>query len=125
MSTFTRLMKTAALIVPAVAMVGCASFTRPSTFGLDTSSAALVRQTCNDIMGLPVSVEFEACGGSLAETMQFLQKAEMTSRADETCEKQGHAYGSPERAKCVVMFKNGAGRTAALDSLLAMNDQPA
>jgi hypothetical protein len=108
-------------MAPAVIMVGCAGFNRPSTFGLDDNSAALVRQTCTDIMGLHVSAEFEACGGSLAETVQFLQKTELIARADETCEKQGLAYGTAERAKCVVMSRSEAGRSAALDSLLASN----
>jgi hypothetical protein len=121
MTRVTRLIKTATLIAPAVVMVGCAGFNRPSTFGLDANSAALVRKTCTEIMGLPVSAEFEACGGSLAETVQFLHRAQLTVHADESCEQQGLAHGTAERAKCVVMFRGEAGRSAALDSLLASN----
>jgi hypothetical protein len=41
----TRFIKTAALAIPALALVGCASMTLPHTYGLDADSAALVRQT--------------------------------------------------------------------------------
>lgn len=103
---FTRTIARAALAVPAFALLGCAS---PSQmYGLDADNATLVRQTCDQIMGLRVGPEFEACGGSLAGTMRVLQDRSLTAQADQSCSQQGLARGSAEHAKCVVMLRRTA-----------------
>jgi len=107
---FTRFIARSALAVPAFALLGCASFSGPNNFGLDDSSAQLVRQTCNEIMGLQTGPEFEACGGSLAETVRILHEANLTARADQSCEKQGLERGTVEQAKCVVMQRRATER---------------
>lgn len=99
----------AALIAPALGLLGCASF--PSNYGLDDGSATTVRQTCQQIMGLRVGPEFEACGGSLADTVRNLQDANLTARADQSCEQQGLMRGTAEHAKCVVTFRRTANLT--------------
>lgn len=98
----------AALIAPVCALVGCASF--PSNYGLDDGSATMVRQTCQHIMGLRVGPEFEACGGSLADTMRRLQDAQLTAQADQSCEQQGLTRGTAEHAKCVVTTRRATVR---------------
>jgi hypothetical protein len=101
----TRFIAHAALAVSVFALGGCASFLGPNKFGLDEGGAQLVRQTCTEIMGLRHGPEFEACGGSLAETVRNLQNAALTAQADQSCERQGLARGTVEQAKCVVMFR--------------------
>lgn len=101
----TRLISSAALAVSTFALVGCASFSGPGNYGLDTGSATMVRQTCNEIMGLRVGPEFEACGGALADTVRSLQDATLTMQADQSCAEQGLVRGAAEHAKCVVMFR--------------------
>ena len=101
----TRFIKAISLSIPAVFAMGCASIHTPQTYGLDTDSAALVRQTCNDVMGLKVGPEYEACGGSLAQTVRVLQDARLTAQGDRECEQRGFAQGTPELAKCVVEYR--------------------
>lgn len=101
----TRFIAGAALATSVFALSGCASMFAPSSYGLDESSAQLVRQTCTEIMGLRSGPEFEACGGSLAQTVGNLQDAARTVHADQSCKQQGLAQGSVEQAKCVVMFR--------------------
>jgi hypothetical protein len=101
----TRFIAQAALAVSVFGLAGCAGFSAPQKFGLDESGAQLVRQTCNEIMGLRNGPEFEACGGSLSETVRNLQNAALTAQADQACEQQGFARGSVEQAKSVVMFR--------------------
>lgn len=121
---FTRSLKSAALAfavaVPAFALFGCASY--PSNYGLDAGSATVVHQTCNQIMGLRGGPEYEACGGSLADTLRILQDAKVTMQADESCAQQSLAPGSAEHAKCVVTLRRaslGSART-----LLASTEPP-
>lgn len=102
----TRIIAAAALAASSFGLLGCGSF--PSNYGLDASSATMVRQTCNEIMGLRTGPEFEACGGSLGSTVQAIQKAQLTMLADQSCTEQGLAPGSAEQAKCVVMFRRTA-----------------
>ena len=102
---FTRFIPNAALAMSVFALSGCASFSAPNNFGLDENSAQLVRQTCTEIMGLRHGAEFEACGGSLAETVRNLQDAALTAQADQSCEQQGLMRGTVEQAKCVVMLR--------------------
>ena len=71
-------------------------------------------------MGLRHGPEFEACGGSLAQTVRNLDDAALTAQADQSCEQQGLARGTVEQAKCVVMF-----RRAPNDQLLASTQPPA
>src|SRR5688572_15572742 len=97
----TRFCSGTALVVSGMVLGGCA--TAPSNYGLDEYSAQTVRRTCTEIMGLRNGPEFEACGGSLAETVRSLQDAALTSQADQSCEQQGLARGTVEQAKCVVM----------------------
>jgi hypothetical protein len=99
----TRFISGAALVVSGFALGGCAS--SPGNYGLDDNSAQTVRRTCTDIMGLRNGPEFEACGGSLAETVRNLQDAALTAQADQSCAQQGLVRGSVEQAKCVVMFR--------------------
>lgn len=103
---FTRLIATAALATPAFALLGCTSF--PSTYGLDTGRATMVRQTCSEIMGLRVGPEAEACGGSLADSVRVLQDASLTMQADRSCAQQGLAPGAAEHAKCVVKLRRAS-----------------
>ena len=107
----------AALIAPAFGLLGCASF--PSNYGLDDGSATMVRETCQQIMGLRVGPEFEACGGSLADTMRSLQEAHLTAQADESCGQQGLTRGTAEHAKCVVTTRRAAIRKDAAGLQLA------
>jgi hypothetical protein len=110
---FTRLIARIVLAAPVFGLLGCASFSTPTTYGLDTSNATLVRQTCSEIMGLRTGPEFEACGGSLAETVRVLQDASLTAEADRSCAQQGLMRGTAEQAKCVVMFRRAADRSAS------------
>lgn len=99
----TRCIAGVALAASTFGLIGCSSY--PSTYGLDDGSASMVRQTCNEIMGLRSGPELEACGGSLADTVRALQDATATLQADQACLEQGHLRGTPEQAKCVVMFR--------------------
>jgi hypothetical protein len=109
----TRLIAGVAFAAASFGLVGCASF--PSTYGLDAGNASLVRQTCSEIMGLRTGPEFEACGGSLADTVRALRDASLTAQADEACSQQGLARGTAEQAKCVVKFRRTV-QNAALTS---------
>lgn len=102
----TRLIRIAVLGVPGVFAAGCAM--QPNNYGLDAGKAVLVRQTCNDIMGLNAGPELSACTTSLAESVVALQAAESLAEADQSCARQGLASGTPERAQCVVMSKRAA-----------------
>jgi len=102
----TRFLAGVALTASTFGLLGCASY--PSTYGLDAGSASMVRQTCNEIMGLRSGPELEACGGSLADTVRTLQDANLTLQADAACSEQGLARGTAEQAKCVVMFRRTA-----------------
>ncbi|HEY0683236.1 MAG TPA: hypothetical protein VGD45_12965 [Steroidobacter sp.] len=113
----TRFIAKAALVAPAFGLLGCASF--PSNYGLDDGSATMVRQTCQEIMGLKVGPELEACGGSLADTVRSLQDARMTARADQSCEQQGLTRGTAEHAKCVVTSRRSPERIDATSLQLA------
>jgi hypothetical protein len=113
----TRFISSAALAVSGFMLGGCASL--QNHYGLDEHSAETVRQTCTEIMGLRNGPEFEACGGSLAETVRNLQEAARTAQADQSCEQQGHARGTVEQAKCVVMFRRSP------QSTLLASTQPA
>jgi hypothetical protein len=107
-----RFIKTAALAIPVLAVIGCAS-ARPETYGLDPRAATLVRQTCTDIMGLRVGLaEFDACGDSLAESVRVVQDAYLIARAHKRCEGEGLAQGTAELAKCVVLTKRAEGPAA-------------
>ena len=109
----TRLIARIVLAAPVFGLLGCASFSTPTSYGLDTGNATLVRQTCSEIMGLRTGPEFEACGGSLAETVRVLQDASLTAEADRSCAQQGLVRGTAEQAKCVVMFRRAADRSVA------------
>lgn len=106
----TRFIARAALAVPVLGLWGCASLLGPNNFGLDEHSAQLVRRTCTEIMGLQTGPEFEACGGSLAQTVRNLQDAALTTQADQSCEQQGMMRGTVEQAKCVVMQRRSTER---------------
>lgn len=109
-----RFMKVAALAIPALAVVGCAHITRPQTYGLDESSAALVRQTCQEVMGIRAGfAEFDACSNSLADSVRSLHDSNLIARANDVCESQGHEKGSADLAKCVVISKRAEAQTAA------------
>lgn len=122
----TRFIATAAFAASMFALGGCASFSTPQKFGLDESGAQLVRQTCTEIMGLRHGPEFEACGGSLAETVRNLKNAALTAQADQSCEQQGLARGTVEQAKCVVMFRRSppGPLLASLDPVPVPEAQP-
>lgn len=111
----TRFISGTALVASGIILGGCASVS--STYGLDEHSAQTVRRTCTEIMGLRNGPEFEACGGSLAQTVRNLQDAALTSQADQSCDQQGLVRGTVEQAKCVVMFRRSSERI-----LLASND---
>lgn len=107
-----RFVRAAALAIPLVLLGACASLTRPPSYGLDPGGAALVRQTCTNVMGLHAAVaEFDACGISLAESVRLLNEAHLTALANEECEKQGFKQGTADLAKCVVMTRRGELRT--------------
>jgi hypothetical protein len=105
----TRFIKTAMLVVPLFAIVGCASAPRVPTYGLDPNGAALVRQTCSEVMGLTAGVaEFDACGDSLAQSVLMRNDAELIARTTAQCEQEGLEPGTPALAKCVVLAKQNA-----------------
>jgi hypothetical protein len=56
-------------------------------------------------MGLRVGPEYEACTGSLADSVRVVREAKLTAQADAACEQQGLKQGTPELAKCVVLFR--------------------
>lgn len=118
----TRLIKIAVLGVPAVFVAGCASMS-PNNYGLDAGNALLVRQTCNDIMGLNAGPELGACTSSLAESVLALQAAEVLVEADQSCAQRGFAVGTPELAQCVVMFRRAAAANAPSTSRNSMTAQ--
>jgi len=100
-----RLIRSAALVIPALAVCACASNPRTELYGLDPASAAMVRQTCTDIMGLRAGVEFDACNDSLAQSVRALHDARVIARANERCEQQGLLPGTAALATCVVVSK--------------------
>jgi hypothetical protein len=109
----TRFIKTAMLAVPLFAIVGCASVTRVPTYGLDPGGAALVRQTCSDVMGLTVGVaEFDACGDSLAQSVLVRNDADLIARTSAHCEREGFEPGTAALAKCVVLSKRTLAQSA-------------
>jgi hypothetical protein len=109
-----RLIRTTALGIPLVLLCACASVTRPPTYGLDAGGAALVRQTCTEVMGLHAAVaEYDACGVSLAESVRLLNDAHLTALANEECEREGFKQGTSDLAKCVVMARRGELRAAS------------
>jgi hypothetical protein len=110
----TRFIAAGALAASMFGLLGCSSF--PSTYGLDTGSATMVRQTCNEIMGLRSGPELEACGGSLADTVRSLQDANLTLQADEACQEQGLSRGSAEQAKCVVTYRRSVQNAALMNN---------
>lgn len=114
----TRFIAGLALAASSFGLLGCSSF--PSSYGLDAPNASMVRQTCNEIMGLRTGPEFEACSGSLADTVRALQDANLTLQADQACSEQGLVRGTAEQAKCVVKF-----RRAAQSAMVANADVPA
>lgn len=124
-----RMMRMAALIIPAVFAAGCAT-SYPGNYGLDADNAVTVRQSCRDIMGLTAGPEFVACTGSLAETVLALQEVDVLMQADQSCAQQGHAAGTPELAQCIVMFRREAAERASPASFdagkanVAMSAQP-
>ena len=108
-----RSIKTAMLAVPLFAIVGCASVTRVPTYGLDPGGAALVRQTCSDVMGLTVGVaEFDACGDSLAQSVLVRNDADLIARTSAHCEREGFEPGTAALAKCVVLSKRSVAQSA-------------
>lgn len=113
----TRFIAGVALAASTFGLIGCSSY--PSTYGLDEGNASMVRQTCNEIMGLRSGPELEACGGSLADTVRALRDARLTAEADRSCSEQGLLRGTPEQAKCVVTF-----RRTAQNSLVTNPDVP-
>lgn len=113
----TRFIAGVALAAATFGLLGCSSY--PSTYGLDAGSASMVRQTCNEIMGLRSGPELEACGGSLADTVRALQDASLTLQADAACSEQGLARGTAEQAKCVVMHRRTAQRSVVTNADVA------
>lgn len=109
----TRFIAGVALAAATFGLLGCSSF--PSTYGLDAGRATMVRQTCNEIMGLRSGPELEACGGSLADTVRSLQDANLTLQADEACLEQGLSRGSAEQAKCVVTYRRSVQNAALMN----------
>lgn len=123
---FTRLIGIAALGVSAFSVSGCVNI-YPTTYGLDANDALLVRQTCTDVMGLRAGAEFEACAGSLADSVLALQEAHVLAEADRYCTDQGLMRGTPELAKCAVMFRWEAtqnGASASPDRMTASTTPP-
>jgi hypothetical protein len=101
-----RSIRAAALAIPVIVLSACASNTRVPTYGLDPGGAELVQQACTNIMGLHAGVaEFYACGDTLAQSVRLLRDADLTARANASCEQQGFTRGSADLAKCVVMSK--------------------
>jgi hypothetical protein len=117
----TRFIAGVAFAASTFGLLGCSSF--PSSYGLDAGSATMVRQTCNEIMGLRSGPELEACGGSLADTVRSLQDANLTFQADAACSEQGLSVGSAEQAKCVVKYRRAA-QASALANVNANADIP-
>lgn len=117
-----RFIGSAALAAAAFGLVGCSSF--PSSHGLDSGNASLVRETCSEIMGLRVGPEAEACSGSLADTVRVVQDAYLTMQADDHCAQQGLTRGSAEQAKCVVMFRRSETQRSAFANLDAAPTVP-
>ena len=110
----TRFIAGVALAASTFGLLGCASF--PSSYGLDAGSATMVRQTCNEIMGLRSGPELEACGGSLSDTVRSLQDATLTLQADAACSEQGLTRGTADQAKCVVKYRRTAQASALMNA---------
>src|SRR5262245_47699428 len=99
-SLFVRL---AVLSVPLLASVGCSSMLRQPTYGLHPEGTALVRQACSDVMGIkPGFAEFDVCADSLAQSVLMIGEADVISRANAHCEREGFEPGTVGIAKCVV-----------------------
>ncbi len=102
----TSLIKTVLFSLPVLAVVGCASAPRLHSYGLDPDNAALVHKTCSEVMGLRAGFqEYDACGDSLAQSVRVLNDSRLTAHASNQCQAQGHAAGSTDLARCVVMSK--------------------
>lgn len=87
-----------------LALAGCATTTGPHSFGLDASRAALVRETCADIMNLPAGVpQWRACTASLAGSLRRQRAAQRLQQAKESCERQGLLPGTAELDQCAVL----------------------
>ena len=106
MTRRTRWLRSATLLTPALMLAGCAALDRPTSHGLDNGSAALVRQTCSDVMGLGISAESLACGGSLAGFVRAQQDIERMLQAGTDCTRRGATQDSHELAKCAVMQRH-------------------
>lgn len=122
----TRFMKMAALAAPLLAAAGCANMARVPTYGLEPGGAALVRQTCTDVMGIRSGfAEFEACADSLSETVRALNEGRLITQATEHCEREGLSSGTVELAKCVVLKKDELQPdSSGLAPLLTSNGPP-
>jgi hypothetical protein len=119
---FSRSIKTALLVLPALAVVGCASVSRPNSYGLDSHHAAVVHQTCTEVMGLRAGfAEYDACGDSLAESVRVLNDSRLTVQANAQCQQQGMTPGTSDLAKCVVMSRREQGAASPLQ-LTALSD---
>jgi hypothetical protein len=106
------------VVVPGLALLGCANFIPEPTYGLAPSDAAFVRQTCSQTMGLREGLEeFDACAESLGESLHRRVDARRLSRTHEACEKQGYAVGSRALAECVVLSAK-EGNTTEKESVL-------
>ena len=102
-------MKLALALSALLLLFGCVTPPRVQTYGLDPASAALVRQTCVDIMGVrPGLAEFDACGASLADSLRSRNHARRLGEAHETCEQQGLAEGTAALARCVLASLSAA-----------------
>ena len=113
----THLIRIVVLAGAGAVVAGCAS-SYPNNYGLTADKALLVRQICNDIMGLKAGPEFMACTSSIAETVQAIQEAELLAQADRACAQRGVAMGAPDSssqtfAQCVVMLTTAASGSAA------------
>jgi hypothetical protein len=101
-----RLVKVAVLSVPLLAAAGCSSLLRQPTYGLHPEGTALVRQACSDVMGIrPGFAEFDVCADSLAQSVRLIGEADVISRTNAHCEREGFEPGTVGIAKCVVSSK--------------------
>jgi hypothetical protein len=101
-----RFVKLAVLSAPLLAAVGCSSLLRQPTYGLQPEGTALVRQACSDVMGIrPGFAEFDVCADSLAQSVRLQNEADVISRTNAHCEREGFEPGTVGIAKCVVSSK--------------------
>jgi hypothetical protein len=121
-----RFARVTGLVVPLLAAAGCANLNRAQTYGLEPGGSALVRQACSEVMGIgPAFAEFDACADSLAQSVRTRSEADLISRTNAHCQREGFEPGTVDLAKCVVLSKETLAQSEPVSLAPITSDGPA